>query len=1326
MATKYVQALQTVFIGSILVAAVVILVINSGNALHSTAEYNLSFDSNQNENATNQFWQKSNSSMVNFDLNSTFLPQNLTADQIYAHENELSDYLSEKIRVLCMVMTYPKNNEKALVVESTWGKRCNVFYFVSTQPVVDETNNRPPLLTVTVPGEESRDILWNKTKAGFQYAYEHFFDEADWFMKADDDTYVVMENLRMLLLDKDPSIPMYFGCRYNDSLFDNGWMDGGAGYILSKEAFKRFTEQALPTKREGCDRAASGNEDLELAKCIVAVDVNVADSIDYEGKQRFFHLAVDDLLQPSFELPRWYWKKMWHTHSLGKDCCSKSIIGFHYVNATMMRMFEYLIYKYLFIEYLGMLTFGTFIIGLLAGILLTLLVQWYLIRRYFTNPSDQETKTSNFTRYETPVTLPEELLKLLNSANGNVKESCLSLNLILQFLFNELHDTKRVRRWFMKKLSVEFEELLQGTTTGKLLEQITIQDLYFGTHFPLIKSLSVKNVQMHNAGYIQELDVVMDLDYSGGFQLSISADMVLGRSAYLSVRVTRLQGQAQLSFTRLPYTHWSFAFCEDPQMDLQVESHFQGRPLPKVTSLIVNQIRRTVRKRHTLPNYKIRYKPFFMKSEASLSSSDQSLLLMGNKLTEGVLEVTVIECSRLFQVSTNTDAYVYCTLAADSASWVETTSLCNGHWVSGDVEIVRTSSQPVGLTFKQEFLLDKYENCVLIDTVLPNSSASLVDIKRGDVLVAINGVRITSAKQAARLFKQSCDQFNVHFERRSSLQTLSVEEFVRDVETVALSAHDALDDDAEDSVSTDSGSKGSPAIKSPLSQSPVRRPSSKLASAPPINTSLLDKHKVKSNEYSVTNRKVVLKKTSTVKVVEDPKWKETIVFEVGENNKFLNLCVWHHIADQKLEKQDKSCRHEKDVLLGHVSILLADIATECAFHRQGFFRQTFQLLPPEPKPVASRNNKLARHPGFDESQCYGDVTLAFMYKPKAFLKETQYSENNVSKENLAVDSEDESFSVIPEGTDDECQHMDHDFIITQFNNTVFCKFCGKKVWLKLAFQCRSCMVVCHKKCVTKFQAVTNCSREGIKLKPLHSQPEIVTTHSDLPNVASNGADVASSVLESPRTQRRLRSLLSNLASSTRTSSINISRAGSVHNLAIPSQQSFSSQSKSLPPSPQGSPAPSRKTSLQSGLFQCEPDFEIDQDLDAVIQRLLQYSNDEMLVSLAKEKGRELFANLSLEERKEKLNAMIGKLQAEIDIETENRSYLSEEERKASDPKEKTRANNRITKSNEKIQALAVLMLYYCSGLQNCQEVDESLKLSAATLVASASGSISNK
>ena len=65
---------------------------------------------------------------------------------------------------------------------------------------------------------------------------------------------------------------------------------------------------------------------------------------------------------------------------------------------------------------------------------------------------------------------------------------------------------------------------------------------------------------------VQTVTLLLDLTYNGRFQLALDIDMVFGRSAYLSVMLTKLQGIARLQFTRLPFTHWSFTFTQVPHL----------------------------------------------------------------------------------------------------------------------------------------------------------------------------------------------------------------------------------------------------------------------------------------------------------------------------------------------------------------------------------------------------------------------------------------------------------------------------------------------------------------------------------------------------------------------------------------------------------------------------------------------------------------------------------------------------------------------------------------------------------------------------------------
>ncbi|KAM9809249.1 PDZ domain-containing protein 8 isoform 2-T2 [Syngnathus typhle] len=268
---------------------------------------------------------------------------------------------------------------------------------------------------------------------------------------------------------------------------------------------------------------------------------------------------------------------------------------------------------------------------------------------------------------------------------------------------------------------------------------------------------------MNEDGMPEELNFEVDIEYNGGFHLAIDVDLVFWKSAYLFVKMRRVVGKLRLQFTRVPFTHWSFTFLEDPLVDFEVKSQFEGRPLPQLTSIIVNQLKRVIKKKHTLPNYKIRYKPFFpFQVQPSLgSTSDFELSVQDSRLVEGRLKVTLIECSRLFILgSYERETSVHCTLELSSHQWKEKTRSSIKR-----TEVIKGPCGSVGMTFRHVPATEGDVVHVSIETVTPNSPAALADLQRGDRLIAIGGVKVTSSVQVPKLLKQAGDRVVVLYER---------------------------------------------------------------------------------------------------------------------------------------------------------------------------------------------------------------------------------------------------------------------------------------------------------------------------------------------------------------------------------------------------------------------------------------------------------------------------------------------------------------------------------------------------------------------------------
>ena len=176
---------------------------------------------------------------------------------------------------------------------------------VNTLPWVTSANSSviiPAILheddqlgTIALPGmEEDHGKFWQKTQKALKYVWEHHRDEADWFLKSDDDAFVFTGNLRAFLRHFDPEKPHYFGAPVNffpDSDRNARVNAGGAGYVLSHEALRSFIEDSLPHPQKcytGFRPDFKSDEDTELGLCLQSVGIVPNRTHDSGGKCRFF------------------------------------------------------------------------------------------------------------------------------------------------------------------------------------------------------------------------------------------------------------------------------------------------------------------------------------------------------------------------------------------------------------------------------------------------------------------------------------------------------------------------------------------------------------------------------------------------------------------------------------------------------------------------------------------------------------------------------------------------------------------------------------------------------------------------------------------------------------------------------------------------------------------------------------------------------------------------------------------------------------------------------------------------------------------------------
>lgn len=429
------------------------------------------------------------------------------------------------------------------------------------------------------------------------------------------------------------------------------------------------------------------------------------------------------------------------------------------------------------------------------------------------------------------------------------------------------------------------------------------------------------------------------------------------------ITVKNISGLARLQFTRKPYTHWSLCFLGDPQLDLDIETVFQGRQMQSnVTSLISNQIRKAIRRKHTLPNYKLRYKPFFHKSEEEIDATDIDF--------DGALEVNISELSRLM-VANSGATRVFATLTLSPMPWV----LARQHddkniIVSLDLEIRKAKNQQIGIVFKQ------LEQCVIVEAIIPNTPATKAKLRMGDVLVAIEGKKVTHINHISKLIKSlNKSVFILRIERLipgsirndQVLEDYDVYEdfsdfnitFSKNTDSVQIGSKVLRKNSIDRPASSDSSRSNTPT-------SSPRRQDEAIATA--SSTGLLSRPRTKNLSRCNSEVKSVMSATSAV--VDDAPIKTIFAYKQNGNREdatsvecyqqhstiecnISSLIKMNDLAHFNLTESagwlnlNVFGRHNDDVeLLGYLNVPVSNVLVECADSNLGQFVKQYPLTPP--------------------------------------------------------------------------------------------------------------------------------------------------------------------------------------------------------------------------------------------------------------------------------------------------------------------------------------------------------------------------------------------
>lgn len=252
--------------------------------------------------------------------------------------------------IACLVPTSDKGGVD--LIQRTWGASCNALWlFLDTEEVRNFSKtpfSQVVMLQTTQSCSQQNvtcDKLWEKVLRMWSWVGKNAHGY-DWYIKADVDTYVFVQNARYHLRVQQQLNRHYVGHVVENNFGTPPYVSGGF-YALSPRAVLNLQKPIDTVLTSG--NTSGGLEDCRLAALLSIQGFEPHTILDQQGREVVMLLPLEDHLQLTPYLSRRLRKHTWYFHKASQTqfalkCCSKIPVAFHWIKnrSNMLKIHEYM------------------------------------------------------------------------------------------------------------------------------------------------------------------------------------------------------------------------------------------------------------------------------------------------------------------------------------------------------------------------------------------------------------------------------------------------------------------------------------------------------------------------------------------------------------------------------------------------------------------------------------------------------------------------------------------------------------------------------------------------------------------------------------------------------------------------------------------------------------------------------------------------------------------------------------------------------------------------------------------------------------------------